>query len=170
MEKILQFKASLSGHKSFVREYELRSDMKLYALHEFISEDLDFTKDQMVLFRGLKNGDEIAGEYGLFDFGCGSLDTVRIKEVLERGEVTLFYVFDLHKNRYIRLDFSGEVELVPRKYYPRCTFSKGLNPSQFSDLYDDIEDPDIKNIPLPDDPDDDYLEESDEIDEQDVFQ
>lgn len=144
--------------------------MKLYALHEFISDDLSFTKDQMILFRGLNRAGKVVGEYGMFDLGSGSIDTVMIQDMLKRGEISLEYVFDIFKNRVITLDYIEEVESLPRKYYPRCVLAKGLSPNQFSDVYDDIEEVDLKNIKIPDDPDDDYMEEESlEIDETDVF-
>jgi hypothetical protein len=134
---ICKYKATIPGSKVFMREYEIISEISLYSLHSFLLNDLDFSPDQMVAFRGLNKEGRVR-EYGLFDMGCGTMDSVSIESTLKRGETTLEYVYDLHKNHIITLTFMEEVELVPRVSYPRLVAEKGRNPEQFADKYEDL--------------------------------
>lgn len=136
---IYKYKATLPGSKVFMREYEIKGETTLYALHEFLLNDLDFAPDQMVLFRGLDAGEKVRSEYGLFDMGDGTMDTVSIEKTLRREEEYLEYVYDMHKDKYIRLSYLGECEPAPRASYPRLTAEKGRNPDQFADTYDDFD-------------------------------
>lgn len=122
-----------------MREYEIKSETSLYSLHNFLLNDLDFSPDQMVAFRGMDNEGRVKSEYGLFDMGYGTMDGVTIEKTLKRGETVLQYVFNLHKNRVITLTFVEEVELSPRASYPRLVAEKGRNPEQFSDKYEDLD-------------------------------
>ena len=135
---ICKYKATIPGSKVFMREYEIKSDISLYSLHNFLLNDLDFSPDQMVAFRGLNNEGLVKDEYGLFDMGCGTMDSVSIESTLKRGETTLEYVYDLHKNHLIVLTFIGDTEMMPRSSYPRLVAEKGRNPEQFADKYEDL--------------------------------
>lgn len=136
---IYKYKASIPGSKIFMREYEVKGDMTLYDLHEYLTDDLDFAPDQMVLFRGLNSAEKLKGEYGLFDMGDGSMDSVTIDELVERKEEIILYVFDVRRDRCIKLALVGEVDAHPRASYPRLTAEKGKNPDQFAKGYDDLE-------------------------------
>ena len=50
---IYKYRATLPKYKSFLREYDIKSETSLYKLHDFLQNDLGFSPDQMVLFRGL---------------------------------------------------------------------------------------------------------------------
>ena len=122
-----------------MREYEVKGEMSLYALHDFLVNDLGFAPDQMVMFCGVDENGKEKSEYGLFDMGDGTMDSVSVEKTLARGEQTLLYVYDIHKNKHIRLALLGECEPQPRTSYPRLTAEKGRNPEQFSDAYDDFD-------------------------------
>ena len=124
-------------HKNFSREYEFKSDMKLYSLNEFLLNDLDFSPDQMIIFEGIDKNNKKVSKYGLFDLGHGSIDMITLEKTLSKGELVLSYIYDLNSGRHILLEFIEESEVEPRKQYPRLTAQKGSNPSQFSDEYDD---------------------------------
>lgn len=136
---IYKFKASISGSKVFMREYEVKAGMSLYDFHEYLISDLDFAPDQMTLFRGLDLAGNIKSEYGLFDMGDGSMDSVTIDDLLARKEPLFQYVFDLRKDRFILFTLVGEADEHPRHSYPRLTAEKGRNPDQFAKGYDDME-------------------------------
>jgi len=136
---IFRYKASIPGSKVFMREYEIKGDMTLYDLHEYLTADLDFAPDQMVLFRGLDSAGQVRSEYGLFDMGDGSMDSITVAQTVKAGEETLLYVFDIRKDRYITLAFIGTAEEHPRAHYPRLTAEKGRNPDQFAKGYDDLD-------------------------------
>ena len=136
---IYKYRASIPGSKVFMREYEIKGETTLYKLHDFLTNDLDFAPDQMVAFRGLNAADKVMGEYGLFDMGDGSMDMITIEKTIKRGETSLLYVFDLRKDRVIKLTLVGEVEESRRVSYPRLVAEKGRNPEQFANGYDDMD-------------------------------
>ena len=136
---IYKYRASIPGSKVFMREYEIKGETTLYKLHDFLTNDLDFAPDQMVAFRGLNAADKVMGEYGLFDMGDGSMDMITIEKTIKRGETSLLYVFDLRKDRVIKLTLVGEVEESRRVSYPRLVAEKGRTPEQFANGYDDMD-------------------------------
>lgn len=137
---ILKYRATLPSNKIFMREYEIKAEMKLYRLHEFIRTDLGFAPDQMVMFEGYDKDGVLCSEYGLFDMGDGSMDSVTLQKTFEKGETTLRYLFNLNSGRYIILSYIGEEVFNIRESYPRLMAEKGRNPNQFSDKYEDFED------------------------------
>ena len=139
LNMIYKYKASIPGSKVFMREYEIKGETSLYKLHDFLQNDLEFSPDQMVLFRGLDEADKIKSEYGLFDMGDGSMDMITIEKTIKKGETSLIYVFDLRKDRVIKLTLMGEVEESRRASYPRLVAEKGRNPEQFANGYDDMD-------------------------------
>jgi hypothetical protein len=136
---VYKYRASIPGSKVFMREYEIKGGTSLYDLHEYLLSDLGFSPDQMVIFRGLDASDRVRSEYGLFDMGDGSMDEISVGDLLEKKETALLYVFDLHKDRCIKLVFEGEVNESPRASYPRLVAEKGRNPEQFAKGYDDFD-------------------------------
>lgn len=136
---VYRYRALIPESKNFVREYEVKSDTTLYSFNKFIINDLGFSPDQMVLFRGYDVEGNLGGIYGLFDLGAGSMDQVTLEMVVEKGELELEYCFDLRTKRYIRLLFDGEAEEVQRVSYPRTTAEKGRNPDQFARKYEEFD-------------------------------
>lgn len=136
---IYKYKASIPGSKVFMREYEIKGGTSLYKLHDYLLNDLDFSPDQMVAFRGLAADGRICSEYGLFDMGDGPMDMVTVEETIKKGETDLLYVFDVRRDRVIRLTLMGEVAEAPRASYPRLVAEKGRNPEQFANGYDDLD-------------------------------
>jgi hypothetical protein len=130
---VYRFRATMPNNKSFLREYDIKPDMKLYKFHDFLQNDLQFAHDQMVLFEGVDDKGKLRSEYGLFDMGDGSMDTVTFEKCISKGEISLRYVFDLAKNRFILFTLLSEEETLPRESYPRVVMEKGANPDQFYD-------------------------------------
>lgn len=137
---VYKYRATLPKHKSFLREYDIKAETKLYKLHDFLQNDLGFSPDQMVLFRGVDKDGVVTRQYGLFDLGDGSMDTVTLEKTLERGEVMLQYVYNLQKNLYILLTYVSEAEFRIKESYPLLLVEKGRNPDQFSSVYEDFGD------------------------------
>ena len=159
---VYKYKASIPGSKVLMREYEIKGETTLYKLHDFLVNDLEFSPDQMVAFRGLDEGENLRSEYGLFDMGDGSMDMVTIEKTIKKGEVSLLYVFDLRKDRVIKLTLMGEVEESRRASYPRLVAEKGRNPEQFASKYDDL---DQYSEPMNDSADEDSSFMDDELPE-----
>lgn len=136
---VYKYRGTIPGSKIFMREYEIKGDTTLYQLHNFLLNDFGFAPDQMVIFRGLKNGANSYSEYGLFDMGDGTMDTITIDKLVARKEDTLEYIFDIKKDRFISFAFLGEVEPQFRASYPRLVAEKGRDPEQFAKGYDDFD-------------------------------
>jgi len=136
---VYRYKATITGNKIFLREYEIKGNTSLYSLHLFLQDDLGFAPDQIVMFKGLDKQNKIKGEYGLFDLGDGTMDSLSLEKVISMGQSKLLYVYDIFKNRAITLEFLSREEELARRSYPRLVAEKGKNPDQFSDNYDDFE-------------------------------
>ena len=87
---IYKYKASIPGSKVFMRKYEVRGETSLYKFHDYLQNDLEFSPDQMVAFRGLDEGEKFRSEYGLFDMGDGSMDMVTIAKTIEKDDLFIF--------------------------------------------------------------------------------
>jgi len=131
---------SLSKNKIFMREYAFRAEMKLYKLNDFLLNDLDFTPDLMSMFEGIDKNGKKGSQYGLFDIGDGSMDSVTLEDTIDRGFTKLNYIFDLKQPRFFILEFIKEEEEDPRTVYPDTLNEKGRNPDQFSEKYEDYVD------------------------------
>lgn len=151
---LYRYKASITGNKIFMREYEALSETSLYSFHLFLQNDLGFAPDQLVLFRGVGEKGRVS-QYGLFDLGSGSMDAVKLSDLLLKGERVLHYVYDIRKERYIVIEFLSKDEEQYRGSFPRMVMERGKNPDQFSDRYDDFESlsdlPGGEEVPEPED-------------------
>ena len=136
---VYRFKASIPGNKIFMREYEVKGSSSLYAFHLYLQNDLGFAPDQIVLFRAIDNKGKVRREYGLFNLGDGSMDSVTIEKFSKDGFNILEYVYDMFKDRSLQLEIVATEEELARRAYPRLVAERGKNPDQFSDNYDDFE-------------------------------
>jgi hypothetical protein len=134
---VYQFRATIPESKIFFRVYEIKGEMTLFRFNSFITDDLGFSPDQMVLFEGYDEKGALCSEYGLFDMGDGAMDTVTFDDVVQRGETELHYLFDLRNNRFIKLVFEGECPFSPMRSYPFLSEEKGQNPDQFRARYEE---------------------------------
>ncbi len=165
---VYTFRATIPESKVFYRVYEIKGDMTLFRFNSFITDNLGFSPDQMVMFEGYDEKGALCGEYGLFDMGDGAMDTVTFDMVLERGETELHFVFDLRNDRYIRLVYEGETGYLPMRAYPALVEEKGQNPDQFRARFE--EEPAIPKLhPVRDDKFaalDDDLDDLDDLDDE----
>jgi len=136
---VYRYKATIAGNKIFLREYEIRGNTSLYSLHLFLQDDLGFAPDQIVMFRGLDKNNKVKAQYGLFDIGDGTMDSITLEKAILSGLSKLLYVYDTFKDRAITLELLSKEEELARRAYPRLIAEKGKNPDQFSDNYDDFE-------------------------------
>jgi len=167
LDMIQKYKATIPLSKKFFRNYELKGNMSLYAVHEFLCSEFLFSPDQMVLFQGINAAGKVVHEYGLFDMGDGSMDNVTLRDTITREEVTVRYIYNLAKNLYMDLTWEGEEEDARHAQYPRTAGGKGDNPLQFSSAYKDAPE-EIIPAPHPDIPDDDEdFDDEDDDDEDD---
>ncbi|MFA6770263.1 MAG: hypothetical protein WCR71_03730 [Bacteroidales bacterium] len=136
---VYRYKVTIPGNKIFMREYEVKASTSLYSYSIYLVNDLGFAPDQLVVFRALDKKGKVKKEYGLFDLGDGTMDSVTIEELVKQGLGTLEYVYDMFKDRALLLEVLSREELLLKKSYPRLIAEKGKNPDQFSDNYDDFE-------------------------------
>ena len=174
---VYQFRATIPESKIFFRVYEIKGDMSLFKLNNFLVDDLGFSPDQMVLFEGYDEAGTLCSEYGLFDLGDGAMDTVTVEKVIARGETELHYLFDMRNDRFIRLVLEGEAGYVPMRAYPFVVAENGQNPDQFRARYEEapavpklhpFRDP-SKLADLDDDVDDDDLDDDDDDGDDEIF-
>jgi hypothetical protein len=67
------------------------------------------------------------------------MDSVKLSDLLKKGETSLHYVYDIRNNRHLILEFLSKDEESYRGSFPRMILERGKNPEQFSDRYDDFE-------------------------------
>lgn len=169
---ICKYKASITGNKIFMREYDIDSDMRLFKLHEFLISDLGFTPDQITLFSTLDANGKVLRRFGFFDLGDGTMDKVTVEDTLKAGEEILRYTYNVGLKLSIILTYCGEVEMNPRTIYPALVAEKGCNPNQFSKVYDDLveEHPEHSHSHYKDDDDidddlDDDIDDDEDLDD-----
>ena len=138
---ILQFKITIPESKKFVRIYEVSEEMNLFRFSNYILNDLGFSPDQMVIFEGYDEKGSLAGEYGLFDMGDGSMDSVTFADLIARGQNVLHYVFDTHSGGYLPISIEGEVPASLKTSYPILVFEAGPVLTQFERIVEIEEEP-----------------------------
>jgi hypothetical protein len=161
---IYRLKASIPGSKVFTRVYEVPSNMTLFSFNAFIANDLDFSPDQMVLYRGINARGETSSTYGMFDLGDGSMDMITFESVASKDEIGVQFCYHIRNNSCIDILFDGEEVGSPRVSYPRLVESKGQNPDQFALAYIDpvvYTKDELDNIDPLDDYDDEPEDDSD---------
>ena len=168
---ILQFKVTTPESKKFVRVYEVNEEMNLFRFSNYILNDLGFSPDQMVIFEGYGQDGSIAGEYGLFDMGDGSMDSVTFADLIARGQNVLHYIFDTHSGRYLTISIEGEVPASIKTSYPILVFEAGPVLTQFEKIVEIEEEPvharkRAMRESVDDDDFDDEDEEDDDLDDE----
>lgn len=166
MAKVYKFKVTLPGNKIFFREYEIKGDTTLFALHKFLVNDLEFAPDQMFAFKGFTKDSKAKSTYGLINYGSGTVDRTTVDMALEKGEEILLYIYDIKKARFLQLTLIEEVEVSPRASYPRVTGERGRLPSQFSSNKD-VEALEAQQAEGEEDKEERIAEEDDGFDEED---
>lgn len=121
---VYRYKVTIPGNKIFMREYEVKASTSLYSYSIYLVNDLGFAPDQLVVFRALDKKGKVKKEYGLFDLGDGTMDSVTIEELVKQGLGTLEYVYDMFKDRALLLEVLSREELLLKKSYPRLIAKK----------------------------------------------
>ena len=169
---IYKLRATIPSSKVFVREYEVPARMSLFDFNKFITNDLCFSSDQIVVYRALDEKGAITAVYGLFDIGYGSMDRINFSQLAEKGQNVLQFCYDMHNNSCIIINIVGEEPEDPRSHYTQTTLENGHNPDQFSAKY---EDPQVyipraaSGASVIDDEDDEDDEDDNEKDDDNAF-
>lgn len=88
---ILRYRVSLPGIKGFARVYELKPNTTLYEFHKKMRDDMDFSHDQLIQFKGLDKAGALVARYGMFDLGAGAVDDVTLADTLNKGIFSFTY-------------------------------------------------------------------------------
>lgn len=137
---ILKYRVSLPGIKGFARVYELKSTTTLYEFHKRMRDDMDFSHDQLIQFKGLDKSGSLVARYGMFDLGAGAVDDVTLADTIKKGIAEFTYFYDVTDRKSVIVTYEGEVEEEPGKTYPALVESKGPNPVEFENGYVAYED------------------------------
>lgn len=137
---ILKYRVSLPGIKGFARVYELKSTTTLYEFHKRMRDDMDFSHDQLIQFKGLDKSGSLVARYGMFDLGAGAVDDVTLADTIKKGIAEFTYFYDVTDRKSVIVTYEGEVEEEHGKTYPALVESKGPNPVEFENGYVAYED------------------------------
>lgn len=136
----LRYRVSLPGIKGFARVYELTPGTTLYDFHKRMRDDMDFSHDQLIQFKGLDKDGNLVARYGLFDLGAGAVDEVTLADTVKKGITQFTYFYNVTDRKSVIVTFEGEVEDDPGKTYPVLVETKGPNPIEFENGYVAYED------------------------------
>lgn len=165
---ILKYRVSLPGIKGFARIYEVKSTTSLYSFHKQMRADMDFPQDQLVLFKAFGPDGAVSARYGIFDLGCGTIDTVTAGDCHKKGEDKFIYFYDTTnvKSVIVTLEDETDAAVRPNVIYPLLVETKGPNPIEFENGYVAFEDlPEDKKKAIEDDDDDDDIDDDMDDDE-----
>lgn len=109
--------------KPWSRVVEVKEDMDLYSLHEYIQEIVEFDNDHLFQFYIKKNprsrGQEIS-------------ENTLLNEVYPITGYKLYYLFDFGDNWLFEIKKSRKkITLEKGIKYPRLVKSQGINPEQY---------------------------------------
>ena len=190
----LRYRVSLPGIKGFARVYELTPGTTLYDFHKRMRDDMDFSHDQLIQFKGLDADGELVARYGMFDLGAGAADEVSVADTVKKGIASFCYFYNATDRKSVIVTYEGEVEPVPGRIYPALVEQKGPDPEAFENgyvAYEDLpdeqkhlpgenpgwgkdaegDDDDLEDIDLEEDDDDDDDDVKDKVmdDEEDII-
>ena len=148
---VYTYTVTLEGIKGFRRVYRLNPETTLYEFHKKMVSDMDFPRDQLMLFKALNAGGGVAARYGMFDLGNGTVDEVTLGKTVEDGIRSFVYFYDAINKKKVIVTFESEDEEAAPLPGPVLdpSFNKGPNPVEFENgyiAYEDLPD-DQKHLP-----------------------
>ena len=107
----------------WVRVIEVKEDMDLYSLHEYIQEIVEFDNDHLFQFLIKRNPRS---------FGQEIPEDALLNEIYPIPGYKLYYLFDFGDDWLFEIRKSRKkITLDKRKKYPRLVKSQGDNPEQY---------------------------------------
>lgn len=182
---VYNYTVTLEGIKGFRRVYKLNPGTTLYEFHKRMVADMDFPRDQLMLFKALNAGGGVVARFGMFDLGSGTVDEVTIGQTITDGIHSFVYFYDAINKKKVIITYESEDETAAPVPGPTLdpSWNKGPNPVEFENgyiAYEDLPD-DQKHLPgeslwkkrlaeeggsVEDDDDIDLDEEGDDTDEE----
>ena len=135
---VYTYRVTLSGIKGFYRVYKVNAENSLYSFYKQMRDDMEFPRDQVILFKGMDSAENVAARYGLVDLGYGTVDGTTMSQTVKKGVHSFVFFYDV-TNR--KSGLSGLLDALAKDD-------------------DDDEDPDDEDVDSDDEDDDD--EEDDE--------
>ncbi|MCC8088667.1 MAG: hypothetical protein LIO79_05320 [Rikenellaceae bacterium] len=167
MSMIFKLRMLSNEDENFLRDYEVPYDIRLDALHFFITDDLAYDKESMSSFFLSNRNWEKVKEYTLIDMGVEDgeyapkpMATTVIGQLLHNNNDRLLYVFDPFMDRAMYIELIGADKENSDFTYPRLVLANGEPPHQF--------DPElsVENKSIFEE----VMEDFDEFDGDDVFE
>ncbi len=136
MSKILKIRALTDENDRFVREWEMRTDMTLLDLHDFICDELGYDNSVVTSFYISNEMWEKLQQFTSENMEDDSGDTLLMQEIqlgaiMQQKGDRLIYVFDPFGDRAYYLEVAALAEFNPAESYPRLTDWRGDAPDQF---------------------------------------
>jgi hypothetical protein len=136
MSKILKIRVLTDENDRFVREWEVRTDMTLLDLHDFMCDELKYDNsvissfyisneewDKLQQFTSENVGDD-SGEILM-------MEDIQLGAILQQKGDRLIYVFDPFGDRALYLEVAALTLFDPSVNYPRLIDWRGDAPDQF---------------------------------------
>ncbi len=141
---VYTYRVTLPGIKGFYRVYDVNADNSLYSFYKQMRDDMDFPRDQVILFKGLDAVGSVVARYGLVDLGFGTVDCTMVRESVKKGVRSFVFFYDVTNRKSVIVTLEGESKGADEARVPVLVDSKGPNPIEFENGYVAFED-------LPDD-------------------
>ena len=141
---VYTFRVTLSGIKGFYRVYQVNAENSLYSFYKQMRDDMEFPRDQVILFKGLDSSENVAARYGLVDLGYGTVDGTTMSQTVKKGIKSFVFFYDVTNRKSVIVTLESEENDPNGTRVPVLVDVKGPNPIEFENGYVAFED-------LPDD-------------------
>ena len=141
---VYTYRVTLSGIKGFYRVYQVNAENSLYSFYKQMRDDMEFPRDQVILFKGLDSSENVAARYGLVDLGYGTVDGTTMSQTVKKGIKSFVFFYDVTNRKSVIVTLESEENDPNGTRVPVLVDVKGPNPIEFENGYVAFED-------LPDD-------------------
>ncbi len=141
---VYTYRVTLPGIKGFYRVYQVNAENSLYSFYKQMRDDMEFPRDQVILFKGLDSSENVAARYGLVDLGYGTVDGTTMSQTVKKGIKSFVFFYDVTNRKSVTVTLESEENDPNGTRVPVLVDVKGPNPIEFENGYVAFED-------LPDD-------------------
>ena len=141
---VYTYRVTLSGIKGFYRVYQVNAENSLYSFYKQMRDDMEFPRDQVILFKGIDSSENVAARYGLVDLGYGTVDGTTMSQTVKKGIKSFVFFYDVTNRKSVIVTLESEENDPNGTRVPVLVDVKGPNPIEFENGYVAFED-------LPDD-------------------
>ena len=141
---VYTYRVTLPGIKGFYRVYQVNAENSLYSFYKQMRDDMEFPRDQVILFKGLDSSENVTARYGLVDLGYGTVDGTTMSQTVKKGIKSFVFFYDVTNRKSVIVTLESEENDPNGTRVPVLVDVKGPNPIEFENGYVAFED-------LPDD-------------------